>query len=132
VGDAMDAVGVYDSYDMTGNTDGYQGLLHGKPVTGKDSGKYKDATGYDVVAIYPSGKAKVAIKGKDGVSLGIGYTRIDPVAMRDVYVQGGLAPKNYNQSLIEYFETNSATPLMISEICSSIVLQYSEDERWQV
>jgi len=44
VGDAMDAVGVYDSYDMTGNTDGYQGLLHGKPVTGKDSGKYKDAT----------------------------------------------------------------------------------------
>lgn len=115
VGDAMDAVGVYDSYDMTGNTDGYQGLLHGKPVTGKDSGKYKDATGYDVVAIYPSGKAKVAIKGKDGVSLGIGYTRIDPVAMRDVYVQGGLAPKNYNQSLIEYFETNNATPLMISE-----------------
>lgn len=115
VGDAMDAVGVYDSYDMTGNTDGYQGLLHGKPVTGKDSGKYKDATGYDVVAIYPSGKAKVAIKGKDGVSLGIGYTRIDPVAMRDVYVQGGLAPKNYNQSLIEYFEYNNATPLMISE-----------------
>jgi len=115
VGDAMDAVGVYDSYDMTGNTDGYQGLLHGKPVTGKDSGKYKDATGYDVVAIYPSGKAKVAIKGKDGVSLGIGYTRIDPVAMRDVYVQGGLAPKNYNQSLIEFFEYNNATPLMISE-----------------
>ena len=115
VGDAMDAVGVYDSYDMTGNTDGYQGLLHGKPVTGKDSGKYKDATGYDVVAIYPSGKAKVAIKGKDGVNLGIGYTQIDPVAMKDVYTQGGLAPKNYNQSLIEFFEYNNATPLMISE-----------------
>jgi len=115
VGDAMDAVGVYDSYDMTGNTDGYQGLLHGKPVTGKDSGKYKEATGYDVLAIYPSGKAKVAIKGKDGVNLGIGYTQIDPVAMKDVYTQGGLAPKNYNQSLIEYFDYHNATPLMISE-----------------
>lgn len=115
VNNAMNAVGIYDSYDMTGDSDGYKGLLHGKPVTGKDSGKYKDATGYDVVEIYPSGKAKVEIKGKDGVSLGIGYTRIDPVAMRDVYVQGGLAPKNYNQSLIEYFEYHNATPLMISE-----------------
>ena len=115
VNNAMNAVGIYDSYDMTGDPDGYKGLLHGKPVTGKDSGKYKDATGYDVVEIYPSGKAKVEIKGKDGVSLGIGYTRIDPVAMRDVYVQGGLAPKNYNQSLIEYFEYHNATPLMISE-----------------
>ena len=115
VNNAMSSKGIYTSYDMTGDPDGYKGLLHEKPVTGKDSGKYKEATGYDVVEIYPSGKAKVEIKGKDGVSLGIGYTRIDPVAMRDVYVQGGLAPKNYNQSLIEYFEYNNATPLMISE-----------------
>jgi hypothetical protein len=123
VNNAMSSKGIYTSYDMTGDPDGYKGVLNGKPVTGKDSGKYKEATGYNVVEVYPSGKAKVEIKGKDGVNLGIGYTRIDPVAMRDVYTQGGLAPKTYDQNLIEYFETNSATPLMISE--SSPPLFYS-------
>ena len=115
VNNAMSSKGIYTSYDMTGDPDGYKGVLNGKPVTGKDSGKYKEATGYNVVEVYPSGKAKVEIKGKDGISLGVGYTQIEPVAMRDVYAQGGLAPKTYDQNLIEYFETNNATPALISE-----------------